>query len=266
MTKPPAADKAPQLVSARDIALRYLRERIYSGALKPGDRVEVQNLASTLRISRTPVREAAWQLASEGLVDIQARVGFFVRHIAASEVLDIYDIRLMLEPLMAASAALRATEPERDAFYGSLAQLRAAHRRQRVRDYVLIIEQRRQALLEMSRHRALIDTLQGLDGRIRLLRIRNLSQPEALNVSLDQHTAIATAIAESDPSAAFSAMLEHMTYARNRMRSLLTSTADGPGPEEQTYSALDFVIGREPAPTAQPSTTAHLLSTFLPAK
>jgi DNA-binding GntR family transcriptional regulator len=253
MSKTTAITDRPTVASARDVAVQYLRELIYSGALKADDRVEVQNIAVALGTSRTPVRDAAWQLATEGLIEVQARVGFFVRHISAAEILDIYDIRLALEPLMAASAALRSTESERSAFQKSLSQLQAAQRRARVRDYVLIIEQRRQALLDMSRSRALIETLKGLDGRIRLLRIRNLSLPGVLSASLEQHTAIANAVALGDPRGAFATMRDHMVHARNRMREALTSVSEGPNAGCDVCSPLDFVTGDGFMPTAEPS-------------
>lgn len=231
-----------RLLSARDLALETLRERIYSDVLTSGARISVQELADELRISRTPVREAAWQLAAEGLVEVRARVGFFVREISAKEVLDIYDIRLMLEPLMAASAAQRGSPHERQSFHESVALLESALQQSKVREYVSVVEQRRGALLEMSKNRPLGDTLLGMDSRVRLLRMRNLSQDGALSDSLEQHREIAEAVAIGDPQLAYRAMADHVTYARDRMRRMLTSPLDGTRGDEDTRSPIEELI------------------------
>jgi len=87
-----------------------LREAILSGEFGPGERLRTASLAKRFGSSRTPVREALVQLEGEGLVDIEPRRGALVRSFASADLIDLYEIRALLEPAAAARAALRARE------------------------------------------------------------------------------------------------------------------------------------------------------------
>jgi DNA-binding GntR family transcriptional regulator len=84
-----------------------LREAILSGEFGPGERLRTVSLAKRFGSSRTPVREALVQLEGEGLVDIEPRRGALVRPFANADLVDLYEVRLLLEPAAAARAALR---------------------------------------------------------------------------------------------------------------------------------------------------------------
>ncbi len=91
-----------------------LREAILSGEFGPGERLRTESLAKRFGSSRTPVREALVQLEGEGLVDIEPRRGALVRSFASSDLIDLYEIRALLEPAAAARAALRVREDQLD--------------------------------------------------------------------------------------------------------------------------------------------------------
>ena len=65
-------------VSLVQQAAGFVRQRILAGAMKPGDRLREEQLASELGISRPPLREALRLLQSEGLVESQPRRGVIV--------------------------------------------------------------------------------------------------------------------------------------------------------------------------------------------
>jgi len=88
-----------------------LREAILTGTLPPGSRLRAEPLAERLRTSRTPVREALILLAREGLVDIEPRRGAVVRPFDAADLLDLYDVRALIEPYAARRAATRIEAP-----------------------------------------------------------------------------------------------------------------------------------------------------------
>jgi DNA-binding GntR family transcriptional regulator len=88
-----------------------IRRSILEGALRPGERIVEQQLAETLNVSRTPVREALLKLERDNLV---ARIGrgMAVRTYSSDEVRDIYNLRAHLESYGARLAADRITEAE----------------------------------------------------------------------------------------------------------------------------------------------------------
>src|SRR5690242_601727 len=92
-------------------AYDMLRDKIFTGTLRPGARLSEYAEAKALGTSRGPVREAVSRLASEGLVEKIPGVGAFVRAPAdADELREVYQFREALECAAAELAATRLTE------------------------------------------------------------------------------------------------------------------------------------------------------------
>lgn len=91
--------------TAQNLAYEVLRRSILSGVLAPNTRLTQIQIASQLSISTTPVREALRRLAGEALVRIDAHRGAIVQGLDKGELNEIYELRLLLEPLAARKAA-----------------------------------------------------------------------------------------------------------------------------------------------------------------
>jgi DNA-binding GntR family transcriptional regulator len=102
------------------------RERILAGTYAPGSALRQDTLASEFGTSKIPVREALVQLQAEGLIDIFPNRGFQVRPLAASELDEIFSLRLQIEPPAVARGAKLATAADHAAARKALDQLNAA--------------------------------------------------------------------------------------------------------------------------------------------
>jgi len=91
-----------------------LEEAILEGELKPGERLRAEALAQRFGTSRTPIREALLQLEAHGLVEVEPNRGAVVRTFDRDDVLDLYEIRALLEPAAAARAAHRISADDVD--------------------------------------------------------------------------------------------------------------------------------------------------------
>jgi DNA-binding GntR family transcriptional regulator len=101
----------------------YLLERILSGALVAGQRIDADELSRILGVSRTPIKDALGRLAAEGLVEISPRRGTAVSTVTLRDVEEIFDVRRMIM-LYAAEGALRnATPADRRRLREMLSQL-----------------------------------------------------------------------------------------------------------------------------------------------
>jgi DNA-binding GntR family transcriptional regulator len=83
--------------SVRESTYAYLKERLLSGRLEPGERLTEEHLASEFGVSRTPVREALHKLEREGLVKPLETRGFCVALNSREEMEELFDIRSILE-------------------------------------------------------------------------------------------------------------------------------------------------------------------------
>lgn len=89
------------------IAAQKLRELIISGEIGAGTDHLESELAESLGMSRTPVREAVLLLESQGLLEVRPRKGVRIRPISTDDMAEIYDILTELESLAASEAAKR---------------------------------------------------------------------------------------------------------------------------------------------------------------
>lgn len=104
----PELEQVPLL--AHDRVVLALRSGITSGYLVGGTRLVQPRIAEALGVSTTPVREALRQLAAEGLVQIDVHGGAAVHELSRSELVEVYELRKLLEPIAVARAAKEASE------------------------------------------------------------------------------------------------------------------------------------------------------------
>lgn len=103
----PSAAVGPAGGTASDTAYRRIKAMILDNLVPPHSQHLEAELALSLGMSRTPVREAMLRLAQEGLVAVTPRHGMRVLPISAADMRDIYDILESLEPKAAELLAER---------------------------------------------------------------------------------------------------------------------------------------------------------------
>ncbi len=206
----------------KQLALRCLREKIGRGELPPGARLGEIALAQELGISRTPVREAINQLASEGLVELTPHAGAFVRRPSREEIAEIYELREVLESHAAAKAAVapdRATKAQ--GLDDACRRLRELRKSVKGKKAELTPEQRQEQIAaDLDFHFTLL-ALAGnrrLERMIREFRILDRAMAphsgavgaEVLDSALECHEAVRQAVAAGDSAAAAAAMRSHI--------------------------------------------------------
>ena len=112
--------------TVRDRATRELRDRILVGAMPPGSRIDLDQIAEAFGTSRTPVREACLQLAQEGLVQVAQRSGVIVIGITPEDTVENFAVMAVLSGVAAAWAAERITLQELESVRGLRAAIIAA--------------------------------------------------------------------------------------------------------------------------------------------
>ncbi len=100
-----------QYMSLKDHVYNYISQKITDGSLTPNEKINEQLICEELQISRTPVREALIQLATEGYLENLPRRGFRIRPIDENKAIELYMIIGNLEGL-ASSLALEFITPK----------------------------------------------------------------------------------------------------------------------------------------------------------
>jgi DNA-binding GntR family transcriptional regulator len=116
---PPLSDlDAPASVSRpnlQDEVVKRIRTDIFAGRLKPGERINQDQLAESMEISRLPIREALIALEREGLVRIVPRRGAFVWMLRPEDIGDQYEVYGVVSGMATERAAEALSEEDLDA-------------------------------------------------------------------------------------------------------------------------------------------------------
>ena len=197
--------------SFSDRVERALRDRILHGEVAPGARLNEVEIAGELGVSRGPIREALQRLASDGLVELQAHRGAFVRRLGPAEVRDLFEVRMALETTAARLAAQRATDAQLadlDALVHAGAEPigHADVRFQGARDL-------HARLAEATANPALAAHLTLVNQELRLLRTRSGEVPARAEHAVAEHAEIVAAVRAGDADGAAAAMEAHLRSA-----------------------------------------------------
>ena len=209
-------------LSLRDRIFHRLRMAILEGEFAPGERVTEMELADRIGgVSRTPIREALFQLAQEGLVELQGRRQTIIRGISLEDAIQINTIRTQLEPLAARLAVPHLTTADFDEMRRSI---------EVTRDYttLLNLELLLQAhghfhglFVDRSGSRWLTTLLNNLTDYVVRFRRSILSRPEYVSVSLEEHTEIYQAALRRDADEVERLTRDHISHIESYLRQVL---------------------------------------------
>src|SRR3989338_1581452 len=99
-------------LTLRERIVDFVKDAVLKGRLRPGERVPEQEIAQSLGISRTPIREAFRQLESEGFISVAPRKGAVVSPITDKDVKEFYEIKSLLEGFAARTACPKLTDKD----------------------------------------------------------------------------------------------------------------------------------------------------------
>jgi DNA-binding GntR family transcriptional regulator len=207
--------------TAVDHAYEMIWRQLIRGERQPGDRLTDTELASQLGLSRTPVRQALHRLAQEDLIRLEARRGFSVRAFSANDVIEIYQVRAVLEVLALRLSAPHFTREQIQEQLDVLGRVREALRSERDDHSVLLHLEAdlklHNLLIQTSGNGRLIRLLAGLRSQQSLFQYWDTSYPERNEAAADEHEVILRALVEGDTAAAERLLEQHIVNARIRV-------------------------------------------------
>jgi DNA-binding GntR family transcriptional regulator len=187
----------------------HLRQMIVEGRVAPGHALSENEVAASLGISRTPVREAFIKLEEEGLITVFPQYGSFV---APIRVADIYDSQFVRESLECA-AICKVVEKLRPQDADLLVAMLDNQRRCVSGDAMPFFEADEifhATLMRMAGHErawAVVEAAKSQHDRVRRLTVRDLLKRQAI---LEEHSDIIECILHRDAAGAAAAMRRHL--------------------------------------------------------
>ena len=197
-----------------------LEEEILDGTLKSGDTLTENSLSKRLGVSRTPIRAALHRLAEEGLVSFEANRGATVAGVSSDDLVDIYKIRMRLEGLASAEAAMKISEEDKARLYESVELAEFYINKKDAERLKELDSEFHNIIYKASGNRLLSKILSELHRNIKMYRKMSLSVPDRLRASIEEHKKILDAIARGDSDEADRLTKEHIGAALENLLSV----------------------------------------------
>ena len=204
-------------MSQGEVAYERLLTAIRGGAFRPGDRLREVDVAERLELSRTPVREALRRLEADGIVEHRPRLGAVIRQLSHGELVELYEMRTVLERTAAEMAAKHAAAAEIDA----LRDLNDAIAKAAPEDAAALNQDFHRGIYLSTRNRFLLDAARALNNALMLLGPTTIADADRVAIVTGQHADILDAIAAGDAARAGDAAADHLqTSLRHRLKVL----------------------------------------------
>jgi DNA-binding GntR family transcriptional regulator len=193
-------------------AYQELKRMILEREVPLGGKLNENELAGALGISRTPVREAMNRLQKEGLVEIFPQRGPFVVKFSEKDIFELFLIRENLEGLAARLASEKMNQTHLEKLNSFLEGFAEPFSEKHVQRYAKKDFKFHQTIIMMSEAQRLINIISTLYDQIRIFRLTTMGLSDRMKVSLEEHQKIIEALRKGDPEESEKRMREHIRH------------------------------------------------------
>jgi DNA-binding GntR family transcriptional regulator len=209
----------------RPSVLELIRDAILNAEFVPDQRLVEADLSERFLASRSAVRFALLQLATEGLVERIPHRGARVRAVSLDEAIEITEVRMAVEGLCAAKAAERVTEAEARELRMIGTRMADSVAAGDVLGYAEANRLLHRRVRELSGQATAVRVLEQLRAQSVHHHFGRSTRPERPAVSLHEHQAIIAAICDHDPEAAERVTRLHMATVLDGLRAIVAATS-----------------------------------------
>lgn len=197
-----------------DKVYTYLRKEIIANNLKPGSRINYDELSNKLQISKTPLRDAINRLEEDGLIEVKPRSGTFVKNIEMNDVIDVYQVRKALELLALELACERLAKPQIEDMIKEMNQVDEDIIRGEYDSFFSMDRKFHQWIIEWSNNKLLMKAMNGIEARVQRLTVLTTNNNERPKYSNKQHQEILYYMLQRDIENAKKIMICHIDEAK----------------------------------------------------
>jgi DNA-binding GntR family transcriptional regulator len=214
----------PSLV---DYVYNHLFEQIAGGVLKPGTRLRIQELANTLDISDTPVREAFQRLHLNGFLEKRPRAEHRIRLFTRADIRELYDLREALECFSIKRAIVEMPDKDLHELEILFDEAEIALGQGKVGPYIKADEEMHGRIVQGTKNSQICSLFKNILGQIRMFRHLGARTSDVPIKFLEIHRQILKALLKRDVAEATHLMEEHTKEAKEQaIRDYLESYAE----------------------------------------
>jgi len=205
----------PERTNLRDQVYDILKRRIIFKEIESGNKINEEELARSLGVSRTPIRETLLRLEHEGIVKIIPRRGAFVVSQSKDKVIDLFQVREVMEGLVARLAAKNMNHELLDRLKLCLGKVSSGDGdNDRLLKYTPADVEFHAILLEASDNELLKNMMESVNTHLQMVRLRTVALPGRPEQTVQEHYEIVAAIEKRDSTLAEKLMRKHVASVR----------------------------------------------------
>lgn len=222
---PSAAAPLPSArVNLAEQVYATLKAEIHDFRLVAGDRFSEAEIGGRLGVSRTPVREALFRLRNEGFLDVEPKLGWFVRPIDFAKLEQLYDLRIVLELASVQRLCARLEDPPELDALKDIWLVPVAERLTDAREVGANDEQFHATLVRAAGNAEMARVHWDVTERIRIVRRLDFTRPDRIEATYAEHAKILRAVIQRKADQAQLLLKSHIDQSKAEVRKITLHT------------------------------------------
>ena len=201
-----------------------LKAQIHDFQLVAGDRFSEADLGNRLGVSRTPVREALFRLRNEGFLDVEPKLGWFVKPIDFGKLEQLYDLRIVLELASVLRLCTRTEDPPELDALKDIWLVPVAERLTDARQVGANDEQFHATLVRAAGNDEMARVHWDVTERIRIIRRLDFTRPDRIEATYTEHAKILRAVIQRKADQAQLLLKTHIDQSKAEVRKITLHT------------------------------------------
>jgi len=193
----------------------YIKKNITTFKFPSGYKLNIKQLSETLGVSQTPIKDALFRLAGEGLIDITSRTGTYVKNITEADIHEILQTRLILETAVIEEITAKITDEQlqflKDLYQRGVSLVVNPNDSESYRAFMEYDSNFHLFFFNVMGNRRLLDIYRNLNAHMQMVRFRLMNHTLGkLPTTDEEHRMILEALCERSVSKARQAIANHI--------------------------------------------------------
>ena len=220
----------PNSQNLHEAIFQKLRLLLVEGKIAPGSKLNERELAESLHVSRTPIREAIRRLAADGLVELIANRGAIAVQLSLADVIHTFDVIADLEGFSGELAANNISDAALSELEALQYEMMASYARRDLSTYYKLNLRIHHLINQAANNPVLTKLFSQVNARIEALRFRSNQDGVKWEKAVEEHQEMLDALKARDPARMRKIMMTHVQNKRDVVIQLLKAET----PEAET--------------------------------
>ena len=213
----------PNSQNLPEAIFQKLRSLLVEGKIAPGSKLNERELAESLHVSRTPIREAIRRLAAEGLVELITNRGAIALQLSLEDVIHTFDVIAQLEGFSGELAANNISDAALSELEALQYEMMASYARRDLSSYYKLNLRIHHLINQAANNPILSRLFSQVNARIEALRFRSNQDGVKWEKAVEEHQEMLDALKARDSGRMRKIMIQHVQNKRDVVVQLLKS-------------------------------------------